>query len=133
MGIGSLTSITAFRSWTSAGGSDSDYSQADLVYVPQGADNSTEFRTFTQEIRLAGQWGRLDWLVGMFYSNEEIDRRFSFLTGSQYARFFAPLAVKVTRGFFHQRHAFIEGAVEHDGIGEAFILLHGGPHLQTGR
>lgn len=82
----------------SAGGSDSDYSQADLVYVPQGADNSTEFRTFTQEIRLAGQWGRLDWLVGMFYSDEEINRRFSFLTGSQYAQYFAGLDDIVTGG-----------------------------------
>jgi outer membrane receptor protein involved in Fe transport len=91
IGIGDLTIITAYRQWTSAGGSDSDYSQADIVYVPQGADNHTQFQTFTQEARLAGEWGRLNWLVGGFYSNERINRAFSFLTGSQYAQYFAGL------------------------------------------
>jgi outer membrane receptor protein involved in Fe transport len=86
-----LTSITAYRSWTSAGGSDSDYSQVDLLYVEQGDDTGTRFQVFTQELRLAGEWGRLDWLVGGYYSDERIDRRFSFLTGSQYATYFSGL------------------------------------------
>ncbi len=96
--IGALTSITAYRNWTSAGGSDSDYSQADLVFVPQGSDNSTEFQVFTQELRLAGEWGRLDWLAGVFYSHEEINRAFSFQTGSQYGRYFAGLDSVVSGG-----------------------------------
>jgi outer membrane receptor protein involved in Fe transport len=89
--IGDFTSITAYRNWTTGGGSDSDYSQADLLYVPEGPDNSTEFQVFTQELRLSGELGALSWLVGAYYSNEQINRRFSFLTGSQYAEFFAGL------------------------------------------
>lgn len=81
-----LTSITAYRNWTQNGRSDSDYSQADLLYVPGGG--GTEFQTFTQEIRLAGEWGNLDWLVGAFYSDEQINRQFSFFTGSQYGDYF---------------------------------------------
>ena len=90
MSLGTFTSITAYRNWTLQGNSDSDYSQADLVYVPGGGPG-TEFQTFTQEIRLAGEWGNLDWLVGAFYSDERINRTFSFVTGSQYATYFAGL------------------------------------------
>ena len=85
--IGTITSITAYRNWNQRGRSDSDYSQADLLYVP-GGGAGTEFQTFTQEVRLAGEWGNLDWLVGAFYSDETINREFSFLTGSQYGRYF---------------------------------------------
>jgi iron complex outermembrane recepter protein len=90
-GGATFTSVTAYRNWTFARGLDADFSQADLVFVPAGSDNNTEFRVFTQEFRLAGEWGRLDWLVGLFYSDEEIDHRFSFQTGSQYALYFAGL------------------------------------------
>jgi outer membrane receptor protein involved in Fe transport len=93
-----LTSITAFRSWTSTGGGDSDYSQADILFVPHGADNLSAVRQLTQEIRLAGQYGRLDWLVGAFYSEEELDRDFAIRTGSQYGAFFAGLDSLVSGG-----------------------------------
>ncbi|MEQ1817663.1 MAG: TonB-dependent receptor [Terricaulis sp.] len=89
-GIGTFTSVTAYRNWNQQGRSDSDYSQADLVYVPGGGPG-TEFQTFTQELRLAGEWGNVDWLVGAFYSNERINRQFSFFTGSQYGDYFASL------------------------------------------
>lgn len=95
--IGALTSITAYRNWTGQGGSDSDYSQADLVYVPDGGSR-TEYRTFTQELRLAGEWGRLNWLVGGFYSHEEIERDFAFATGSQYGTYFAGLDSLISGG-----------------------------------
>lgn len=97
MSLGTLTSITAYRNWTLQGNSDSDYSQADLVYVPGGGPG-TEFQTFTQEVRLAGEWGNLDWLVGAFYSNERINRTFSFVTGSQYGTYFAGLDDILTGG-----------------------------------
>lgn len=93
-----LTSITAFRSWTSTGGGDSDYSQADILFVPESADNLSAVRQLTQEIRLAGQYGRLDWLVGAFYSEEELDRDFAIRTGSQYGQYFAGLDSLVSGG-----------------------------------
>jgi outer membrane receptor protein involved in Fe transport len=98
LGGATLTSITAYRNWSSAGGSDSDYSQADIVYVPQGDDVGTEFAIFTQELRLAGEFGRLDWLLGVFYSDETIDRDFSFQTGSQYGAYFAGLDSIISGG-----------------------------------
>ncbi|MBX3511210.1 MAG: TonB-dependent receptor [Hyphomonadaceae bacterium] len=98
MGSTTLTSISAYRVWTSAGGSDSDYSQADVVYVPQSDDVGTEYRTFTQEIRLAGTAGPVDWLVGAFFSNEEIDRNFAFVTGSQYGRYISGLDSLISGG-----------------------------------
>jgi outer membrane receptor protein involved in Fe transport len=97
-GSTTLTSITAFRQWTSGAGADSDYSQADIVYVPQGDINETQVRAFTQEFRLAGQTGRLDWLVGAYYSHEEITRDFAFRTGSQYGAYFAGLDSLITGG-----------------------------------
>jgi iron complex outermembrane receptor protein len=96
-GFGTVTSITAYRNWTQQGNSDSDYSQADLVYVPGGGPG-TEFQTFTQELRVAGEWGSLDWLVGAFYSDERINRSFSFVTGSQYGTYFAGLDDILTGG-----------------------------------
>jgi len=95
--IGSLTSITSYRQWSGIGGSDSDYSQADIVFVPENG-SSTQYRTFTQEVRLAGEWGRLDWLVGAFYSHEEIDRDFAFATGSQYGLYFSGLDSLISGG-----------------------------------
>jgi outer membrane receptor protein involved in Fe transport len=98
VGGATLTSIWSFRQWTSGGGGDADYSQADIVYVPQGDDNGTQVRELTGEVRLRGEWGRLDWLVGAFYSDEEIDRDFSFLTGSQYGAYFAGLDSLISGG-----------------------------------
>jgi outer membrane receptor protein involved in Fe transport len=93
-----LTAIFAYRVWSSGGGSDSDYSQADLVYVPQGDAVGTEYRTLTQEFRLAGENGRLNWLVGAFLSDEEIDRSFAFATGAQYGTYFAGLDSIISGG-----------------------------------
>jgi outer membrane receptor protein involved in Fe transport len=98
LGGPTLTSISAYRIWTSSGGSDSDYSQTDIVYVPQGDAVGTEYRTFTQELRLAGEWGRVDWLVGVFYSDEEIDRDFAFSTGEQYGLYFSGLDSVISGG-----------------------------------
>lgn len=94
--IGTLTSITALRNWSASGGSDSDYSQADIVET--GAGSGAEFRVFTQELRLTGELGRLDWLVGAFYSDETINRDFSFVTGTQYGAYFAGLDSVVSGG-----------------------------------
>lgn len=96
--LGTFTSITAYRSWTSRGGTDADFSQVDLVYVPAGENNSTRYQTFTQEFRLAGEAGPVDWLFGVFISDEQIDRRFSFLMGEQYGAYFLGLDDLITNG-----------------------------------
>jgi outer membrane receptor protein involved in Fe transport len=65
-----LTSITAWRNWEASRSQDPDFTSADIVYRPTGSLN--DFETVTQEFRLAGQAGKLDWLVGAFYVNEDL-------------------------------------------------------------
>ena len=80
----SLTSITAFRNWKLYGGNDLDFSNADLLQSPEGDVNSTQFQDFSQEIRLAGTYGKLDYLVGGFYANEYLRDNFELLFGNQF-------------------------------------------------
>jgi len=82
--FGDLTSITAWRGWDNAQGQDVDYTNADIVYRPSDGSYGNDFNTFTQELRLAGSTGNLDWLVGGFYMNEKLTRRDTFLFGDDY-------------------------------------------------
>ena len=86
-----LTSVTAKRNWRYENSQDPDFSQADLYYLPGNGANFTEFDIFTQELRLSGKAGSLDWLVGAFYADEKLDRRFTLTTGAQYGAYFAQL------------------------------------------
>ena len=80
-----LTSITAFRDWQSANGLDFDFSTADLLFRnPSEEDNFTAFETISQELRLAGSTDNVDWLVGAFYSDEDLDRNESYRIGAAY-------------------------------------------------
>ena len=81
LGAAELTSITAFRSFNDFQDNDVDFSGADLLR--QEIDFGIE--TFTQELRLTGQAfdGRLDWLVGGFYSDESIEYGESIGLGAQ--------------------------------------------------
>ena len=80
----SLTSITAFRNWKLYGGNDLDFSNADILQSPEGDANSTQFQDFSQEIRFAGTYGKLDYLVGGFYANEYLRDNFELLFGNQF-------------------------------------------------
>ena len=79
-----LTSVTAYRNWKTTAGFDADFSTADLIYLPSDDSNSTEFRTISQEVRFAGSYENLDYLVGGFYSNEALRDNSSILVGSQF-------------------------------------------------
>ncbi len=69
--IGTLTSVTALRRWDNDRTQDIDYSTADIAY--RGSGNYTRLDRFSQEVRLTGIWGDLDWLVGGFLSHEELE------------------------------------------------------------
>jgi iron complex outermembrane recepter protein len=87
-----LTSITAYRDYKNSQGSDTDYSQVDILYrANNGVNNYRQFRTFTQELRLQGQAfdDKLDWLIGGFYTNEKLQVADNLRFGSQYGRFAA--------------------------------------------
>jgi outer membrane receptor protein involved in Fe transport len=84
-GGATLTSITAGRDWSSTNGIDFDYSTADILYRnAQKDDNYTAFDTFSQEIRLTGSTDKVDWMVGLFYSDEKLERNEAYRVGSAY-------------------------------------------------
>jgi outer membrane receptor protein involved in Fe transport len=62
-----LTSISSYRDWTTNRNQDIDFNGTDRAYR-DGYELS--FETITQEYRLQGENGPLNWLVGAFYSNE---------------------------------------------------------------
>jgi outer membrane receptor protein involved in Fe transport len=65
-----LTSITAYRDWDSTRDQDTDFGEADIAYRDGLVVN---FENYTQEFRLQGEWGRVNWLVGVFYGDETLD------------------------------------------------------------
>jgi outer membrane receptor protein involved in Fe transport len=84
VGPGSLTSITAYRDWKNTAGFDADFSTADIDYLPFNNSNSSQFRTFSQELRYAGTAGPLDYLIGGFLSKETLQQNTSILVGGQF-------------------------------------------------
>ncbi|MBP6690077.1 MAG: TonB-dependent receptor, partial [Hyphomonadaceae bacterium] len=65
-----FTSITAYRDWSAVRDQDVDFTAADIAY----RDNlEVSFENFTQEFRFQGEAGRLNWLVGLFYGDENLD------------------------------------------------------------
>ncbi|WP_019517002.1 TonB-dependent receptor [Sphingomonas sp. Mn802worker] len=84
-----LTSITAYRDYYNAQGSDTDYGTVDILYNAPDGNNRRGFKTFTQEVRLNGSLfnDRLDWLIGGFYIDEKFSGRSNLRFGSQYGRF----------------------------------------------
>ena len=98
VGPGALTSITAYRDWKNTGGFDADFSTADIDYLPSNNSNSTEFRTFSQELRYAGKTDRIDYLVGGFYSNEQLLQNTSLLVGSGFSPYMSLLFSSAVTG-----------------------------------
>jgi iron complex outermembrane recepter protein len=91
-GGATLTSITAMRDWQSINGLDFDFTTADILYRNANKDESfTGFETFSQELRMTGTSGRVDWMVGMFYADEDLDRNESYRLGAQYEPYISTL------------------------------------------
>lgn len=79
-----LTSISALRNWRSDNAQDIDFSGMDLLYRNKDGQNRVEFKTFSQELRLAGKTEKLDWLVGAFYADERLDHNDGYILGSDF-------------------------------------------------
>lgn len=83
------SSITAYREQTDNSQTDADFSAASIATNPQ----RREFRTFTQEIRLASAGdNEFDWLVGGFFFDEEVLSERDVIFGSDARAFFDILA-----------------------------------------
>ncbi len=87
-GGATLTSITAARDWKTVNGLDFDFSSADILYRNGIGDESySGFKQFSQEFRLTGATDRIDWMVGLFYADEDIGRNESYRLGSDYGAY----------------------------------------------
>ncbi|MFS0773870.1 TonB-dependent receptor domain-containing protein [Sphingomonas sp. 1P08PE] len=91
LGGASLTSITAYREYKSGNAGDVDYTNVDLTHRAGDGNAYRQFHTFTQELRLNGSLfdGKLDWLIGGFYSKEKLKLSDNIVFGSQYGQFAA--------------------------------------------
>jgi iron complex outermembrane recepter protein len=78
-----LTSITGWRDNTINAGNDPDYSQAALVQEPVNG-NVTDFKQFSQELRLAGKTDRLNWLLGGYFDSEILTNTSTILADNQF-------------------------------------------------
>lgn len=91
-GGATLTSITAQRQWDNINGLDFDYTSADLLYRNADQDESfVGFETFSQEFRLTGATDSIDWMVGAFYADEDLDRNDSYRIGPAYEPYLSTL------------------------------------------
>jgi|CXWL01.1.fsa_nt_gi outer membrane receptor protein involved in Fe transport len=65
-----LTSVSAWRDWQATRDQDIDFSSIDRAYRD---DLEVGFTNMSQEIRLQGESGNVNWLVGAFFSREELE------------------------------------------------------------
>lgn len=84
-GGSTLTSVTSFRDWSTTNGMDLDFTSSDIAYRNQDGEFQASLDSLTQEVRLAGANDRLDWLVGVFATRENVSRGDTFYFGAAYA------------------------------------------------
>jgi outer membrane receptor protein involved in Fe transport len=95
--LATLTSLTAYRDYEAFGiVNPSNYTYLDVYQVPgpsSGYDAEGTTQTFSQEIRLQGALfdDRIDWLVGFYYSDEDIDTVTPLELGADYSAYMSAL------------------------------------------
>lgn len=72
-----LTSITSYQDYEVETVTDGDFISFGFLDIV----SAVEIKAFTQEIRFSGGNDNLEWTVGGFYSDEEIDRERAFVWG----------------------------------------------------
>ncbi|WP_084197458.1 TonB-dependent receptor [Solimonas soli] len=73
-----LRGLVSYRDSTGRDQSDGDYSDIDLVYIPV---QNGGIRTKTAELSLHGVAGRLDWLIGVYGADEDLNLNMATLLG----------------------------------------------------
>jgi len=91
-----LTSITSFRNWKATRDQDVDFNFLDIAYRD---GLSVRFQNMTQELRLQGENGRLNWLVGAFYGDEDLSTTDRIQTGAHGAFFTNTATIGSTDAF----------------------------------
>jgi len=117
-GGATMTSITSARNWEIVSGQDTDYTAVDIVYREPDGDFSNEFDQLSQELRFAGDTERLNWLVGVFYTKEDMTSNNELLLGNQFQQYFsrllAPNNPNVITGLTGNANAFQGGLGQFD-------------------
>ena len=91
LGGATLTSITAWRDWESVNGQDSDFTSVDILYRDPDGDFANKFEQLSEELRLAGETDRLNWLVGVFYAKEDLESRNQLILGNHFRVYYDTL------------------------------------------
>ncbi|WP_421791240.1 TonB-dependent receptor [Hyphobacterium sp.] len=87
-----LTAIGSIRDYELTTGQDTDFTGADIVYRDPSL-NSFEFGNSTFEVRAQGNRGNLDWMVGAYFSDEELVRRDAIQYGSHFEAYLSLLGM----------------------------------------
>ncbi len=100
-----LIYIGSYRDFHSESTSDSDFTALDLFSVGDftgNVDDGTDIKTMTHEVRIQGEalGGSLEWLVGGYYSDEDIDAVGISTLGTQWDQFVGALLLPSTGGAF---------------------------------
>jgi outer membrane receptor protein involved in Fe transport len=90
-GSATLTSITGYRQWESVTGQDTDFTSVDIIYRDPDGSYATQFDQLSQELRVAGEIGRVNWLVGAYYADEDLTSRNRLIIGNQFQQYFSRL------------------------------------------
>ena len=83
IGGNNFTSISSYRDWESLATPDGDMSGIDLVGLTQYSADTV----FTQELRMQGESGAVNWLVGAFYMHDEVEWVRNASMGSDFMNF----------------------------------------------
>ncbi len=94
IGAAKLTYIGSYRDFKSSSTAESDFTSLNIfttgvggsIQSPGVLPNGDNIKTFTQELRFQGSAfnDKLDWLIGGFYSNEDISAQQTMSFGSDY-------------------------------------------------
>ena len=82
-GFADVTSITSYREFDIVRSQDSDLSGQDIFVRPENGFLNN-YETFTQELRATGDAGPLEWLLGVYYSDEDVSLTDRQTYGGQY-------------------------------------------------
>jgi iron complex outermembrane receptor protein len=94
-----LIYIGSYRKFNSFEAYDSDFSGLDVFNV---TGNNVAIETITQEVRIQGDAfdDKLEWMVGAYYSKEDINQNVSFELGQDYGELIGALFFAPTGGAF---------------------------------
>lgn len=115
----SLTWIGAYRDSDAYSNVDSDTSNVDLV---QGVDWNQNNHFMSQELRLNGVWGRVDWLAGAYYYTDDIDVDWRLTYGADFGAYFN-LLTGLPAGLFPEGAGDTSRYFKQDGKGWA-VFTH---------